>query len=765
MNFINPFELLDITEADAAVIKKAKKRKLAEFDLSDDGIIEFGNQKVTKSDFIRVTDELDNKDKAEFYLFVKNNPNLNNFLTIGDTSFFTKFRQESIYNDADFISFVSSYFAEQYNKVLLEVFQSDNLLLLKKIVANPPLVNSKDTDKAYRGLSQYLKNIEVELHDIRTEIDNEESYYDEDSVDELDADLREKANNDAINILPNYFQSQRNEIAQKIRNISVAVFNGLNNVEVALQLVSYALEFNTNNLTRQKLQKDYEQIKEIYESRQESERFSPELERYAGALILIVQLIKKVENDQIQPSLTLKTANSLFSVTELNMLPDVFDEIREQLAMAIRGLSVAVWNKKSDIQVSLSLIFIAQQIKLKAEIKSQIDKAYTELSQLRDKQSEPIVEVLQGIKRAIIDVIGSRNQTVNLDKVQEVLNDVFQSKVIQELKYVSAGLKSKIFDELKAILLILPAYFVNDFIGKLSIICNGDSSLVTKLDSMKKVTASVNKPQTQVSTSTRTVTTTSSSSSNSGWGAIFTIVGIIVFLAIIFNLNSNDSTGYDTTAAEAPATETPMEATEAPATETPMEATETPAAELPEETPISSTPYNYPGSNNTNDNYSSEPQPAELKVNKYKGNQLSDGASPFNACFGKGKFGGEAWLLFRNSNSSDAIVCLVNVYSGKTVRNEYIQAGSNYKMREIPSGTYYLKVFYGNDWNPTLHNVCGTKGSFETDAHFSKSDNRSDWIEVENSDYSYTTGEITLYTVSNGNMSQAPINEESFFDN
>ena len=159
------------------------------------------------------------------------------------------------------------------------------------------------------------------------------------------------------------------------------------------------------------------------------------------------------------------------------------------------------------------------------------------------------------------------------------------------------------------------------------------------------------------------------------------------------------------------------------------------------------------------------PPPKPIEVSKYKGKQLANGASPFNACFGKGRFGGNAWLVFKNSNTSDAIVCLVNVSSGKTVRNEYIRAGSHYKMESIPSGTYYLKVFYGNDWNPTLQNVCGTRGSFETDVHFSKSEGRSDWIEVQNNYDSYSTGEITLYTVANGNMSQSPISEESFFNN
>ena len=75
--------------------------------------------------------------------------------------------------------------------------------------------------------------------------------------------------------------------------------------------------------------------------------------------------------------------------------------------------------------------------------------------------------------------------------------------------------------------------------------------------------------------------------------------------------------------------------------------------------------------------FSKSPEVANNEVvipeSKYKGNQLSDGASPLNQCFGKGKFRGNAWIKFDNSNLTDAIVCLVNVNTGKTIRNEYIR--------------------------------------------------------------------------------------------
>jgi hypothetical protein len=143
--------------------------------------------------------------------------------------------------------------------------------------------------------------------------------------------------------------------------------------------------------------------------------------------------------------------------------------------------------------------------------------------------------------------------------------------------------------------------------------------------------------------------------------------------------------------------------------------------------------------------------------------QLNNGDSPLDNCFGQGVYYGNAYITFRNSNNSDAIVCLVSLQTGKTIRNEYIRAGTDFNMSSIPAGTYYLKVFYGNDWNPKIKNPCGTLGSFEQDAHFSKSDRPSDYIQVRNDEGGYTTGEITLYTVAGGNMDQQRISEGEFF--
>jgi hypothetical protein len=66
-------------------------------------------------------------------------------------------------------------------------------------------------------------------------------------------------------------------------------------------------------------------------------------------------------------------------------------------------------------------------------------------------------------------------------------------------------------------------------------------------------------------------------------------------------------------------------------------------------------------------------------------------------CFEQGKYSGLAWIEFKNGNSTDAIVCLVDFHSGRIIRNEYIQAGANFNTSKVPAGIYYLKTYQGND--------------------------------------------------------------------
>jgi hypothetical protein len=154
-------------------------------------------------------------------------------------------------------------------------------------------------------------------------------------------------------------------------------------------------------------------------------------------------------------------------------------------------------------------------------------------------------------------------------------------------------------------------------------------------------------------------------------------------------------------------------------------------------------------------------EPDAAYASQYVGNQLSNGNSPLTECFGSDSSQGNATLTIKNGGNSDAIVCLYSLSADKTIRNEYVQKNSSYTISKIPQGSYKIRVFYGNDWNPNLQNSCGTAGNFESDVNFSEFDGEEYF---EDSSRGYTIATITLYTVSNGNASSSTIDQSSFFN-
>lgn len=635
MHFINPIEILSlqntaVNEIDSSVIRKAKRRIQADIELSDDGHISYNGSNITKSDAERAINELDDQEKIEFYHFIANNKTLNSFLSAGDEKFFSQFRQESIYKLPSFVNFVSPYFTEKYDRALFKAFQNDDEATFKKIISVPPLVSATDKDKAFKSVSNSIRERIKEVDQTTRDIKNEESSYDEDDIDDAFDWVQEQLNVSIINSLPQYFQSLRNQVANSVRNLSVNIFNAFGKSQLSLDIIGYALEFDIDGLTKQKLTDDYNQIDEINNRHVEEERNAPILKKYAAVLIGLKGKLQGIESKTISASSINSWITTSVSISELNALDDVFDEIRNQLALGLRALSVAVWNSHNDIDVALTLINKGLSINSNSETKTNLTDARNQLNELK-----------------------------------------------------------------------------------------------RKLDTIKLAAAS------RASQSYTRTTTTSSSSNNQG---CLVFIGIAVVIGIIIALaNSNKSSS---------------------------------SYSSPSYSSSNNSDYSSSSNSSSPDNSSSNAYTEPVAVeSQYKGNQLSNGASPLDGCFGKGKYSGQAWIRFDNSNASDAIVCLVNLSTGKTIRNEYIKAGNSFTMNNIPSGTYYLKVYYGNDWNPNKENFCGTSGAFDTDGHFSKSDSPSDYIEVSNTDYSYTTGSITLYSVANGNMSTEATTAADFFNN
>lgn len=596
-------------------------------------IYNYGLQ-LSKGDCERAINELSNNDLKEFYLYLTSNKKLNEFLANGNESLFDNFKQDSIFKLGDFVNFISPYYAPKFDKALSAAFEDEDVELLKSILKTSFLVSQSNVNTAYKTLSNILQNRLTELSEIRTDIKNEESIYDDDDIHEVVDLVTEYFPTEPLNCLPNYFQSQILKIANEINYLNVAIWDNFDNTQVSQDLLEHILTLNIDGLNKPTFQKNYEIVKRKNQERIEEERNAPILRRYAGYLIQSKSKLEEIENKTLTPSSLLSWVNSSISIPDVNRLPRTFDEIKNQVALSLRAMSVEVWNSYSNIDVSIDLINKANSI------------------------------------------TGLKSET------QENLLDA--KKQLTELK--------------------------------------------TKIDIANLVRQRTASTPTRTTT---TATTTSSSSSDNNSGCLW-LIGIAVVIGIIVAIsNSNkSSSSYNDNS--------------------------------------SNNSYTNPSTNNSNDYSYNSPTttPVEEYIppveSEYKGNQLKDGASPLDGCFGKGVYSGNATLTIDNGGSSDAIVCLYSIENGRTIRNEYVRKNSSFTMSNIAQGTYKIRVFYGNDWNPTLTNSCGTKGNFESDVNFSEFDGTEYF---EDSDRGFTTATITLYTVAGGNASSSSIDQSTFFNN
>lgn len=643
MQYINPIEILalskaiDITSIDNEKIKKAKKKLFADIELSDDELYNYFGVKLSKGDCERVINDLDNTNNKEFYLYLANNRQLNEFLINGNDAVFNNFKHDSIFKLPDFVKFISQYFAPKFDMALFNAFENKNIEQTKAILKTTSLISQSNINTAFRSITNDLQNKIEEIEEITTDIKNEESIYDEDDIGEVVEIVKKYFSAELLNCLPQYFQSQILKVAKSINFLSNSIWDAFDTTQVPNDLTKYLLTLNINGLDRPTFEKNYRIIKKKNDERIEQEKFAPILKKYASFIIESKVKIEGVKNKTITTSELIYWIENNINFTTLNNLDPVFNEIKNQIAITLKILSVEVYNNYFDLDFSIYLITKANNIN---NVEPSFKKIITDAS-----------EHLQKIKR---------------EKEKRALSN---------------------FE--------LP----------------------------KKTTPP-----------SKTYPNNSPASDNSGCWWIF---GVLVIFAIIYNCNSSnnnvdysteDNTIIDSAAVLVDSAAAFVDSTGIPAYETVIDSAAT---------------YQ------------------ENSQSPYLGNQLTNGSSPLDACFGEGRYSGRATLTIKNGGSSDAIICLYSVADDRTIRNEYVQKNSNFTMSNISQGNYKIRVFYGNDWNPNSINSCGSAGNFESDINFSEFDG-SEYF--EDSERGHTIATITLYNVEGGNTSSSSIDQSTFFN-
>jgi len=399
MLFINPIEILDLQHSDIAsiddnTIKKAKRKLLAEIDLSDGGYFNYKGHNLSKSDCERVIDELSNNEKKEYYYqLAATLQSLNDYLATGDEIFFAHFRHESIYQLSDFINFINPTFASNFDKSLLKLFKAEDKGMLASILRTQILINSNNINSAFKSLSIELQNRILESDKIKSDIKSEESDWDDGNIDLIVDFVKENFPVDILNILPTYFQSQINKIAASINYLQLAIDENFDNSQVSLDLLSHLLLLNIESVSKPTFENNFKIVKRRNDEKLEQEKNAPILKKWTNALLQIRTAIKQVDEKALTTKAAAANAATAVNISELNSLPLFANEIRNQIGYAIRSLSISAWNAQKDINTALELINRALTINVSQDAKQKFEtdlKDLQEVKKKREQQGEPI---------------------------------------------------------------------------------------------------------------------------------------------------------------------------------------------------------------------------------------------------------------------------------------------------------------------------------------------------------------------------------------
>ena len=145
---------------------------------------------------------------------------------------------------------------------------------------------------------------------------------------------------------------------------------------------------------------------------------------------------------------------------------------------------------------------------------------------------------------------------------------------------------------------------------------------------------------------------------------------------------------------------------------------------------------------------------------------LSNGSSPYDALFGSGIYqkGSEHQLTVENQSDHDLIFCVVSVRTGRTIRNEYVRAHSDFTMTQIPEGLFYCKQVAGKGWDASAAVSGLDYGNFRWARVYSKSDEPEDYLDFRDENYwKNITVTIEAFEWQDGEaMDDIPIDESDF---
>ena len=252
MLYVSPFQELGLEadgNLDKASLNLAKKRLLAELDLSEKPTILRGAMELTKNDIINQFDKLASLKNWDFHRLIAVDKALLDFLQHKYWIVNNSLKEEPQYNNEAFIEFVSPYFLMSYKSLIIKCLTTQNTLQLKSVLKiTPRLLTDDDHDDALFSVESYLDGWKDNLNEMAEEVQSGHVYNDSEVKPFYDAKFIE-----CLNLLPDDFSWFRDSYATSLYNISAYTWNKENYYR-AIDMVKYAQLLDISDETDKMLQ-------------------------------------------------------------------------------------------------------------------------------------------------------------------------------------------------------------------------------------------------------------------------------------------------------------------------------------------------------------------------------------------------------------------------------------------------------------------------------------------------------------------------------
>jgi len=395
LNYVNPFELLNLTDVDDVfdldikTIQKAKKLLLQEIEI-EEGVVEWvPGLRIDKSRVIKVIDGLTDENDRYWHHVIFSNKLLLDFMSRGSIDHFLVDEEVSPIDvvkkidewPGEFEALVGESFAAQFDLLLTKAIEKRDVDLIESLLDGRRWVSPEQEDRCFEGAVRKISEMLKPLRDA-----SEQSEKIKPSVDGVRATLAKGNLGKIIGMLPTSFQAIQQEAASLIRSISIDANNHHDDAALAKQIM--VLGKSLAGRSKSFLQTIEEDTK-ILDERIEAAKNAKEAERIDRLLEPLRQASQKSE--RLKPRLEgvkeILAYGNLAST--LMALPTPLRHFQEEAASLIRGISIDAYNHHGDADLAKDILAVGKNLLSRtSEFNARLDEDMKTLDDRIRKESK-----------------------------------------------------------------------------------------------------------------------------------------------------------------------------------------------------------------------------------------------------------------------------------------------------------------------------------------------------------------------------------------